>query len=168
MFEGAERLFFVKVINKGFEKIYICSIEGEAMEFSSKKDMWMGLIVWALIGVFIWIFYESTFIEFNLVGIIVMTIMVGLLLSIWFCTHYKIEQGILKISYGPIKKSIAIEDIQSIRLTVNPFTAPALSMYRIEINYRKYKTISISPINQEQFIKELQKLNPKIRIMSNE
>ncbi|AZV41734.1 hypothetical protein BAOM_1123 [Peribacillus asahii] len=138
------------------------------MEFSSKRDMWMGLIIWALIGVFIWIFYESTFIEFNLAGIIVMTIMVGLLLSIWFCTHYKIEQGILKISCGPIKKSITIEDIQSIRLTVNPFTAPALSMYRIEINYWKYKTISISPINQERFIKELQKLNPKIRIMSNE
>ncbi|USK86077.1 PH domain-containing protein [Peribacillus asahii] len=138
------------------------------MEFSSKKDMWLGLIIWALIGVFIWIFYESTFIEFDLVGIIVMTIMVGLLLSIWFCTRYKIEQGILKISYGPIKKSIAIEDIQSIRLTVNPFTALALSMYKIEINYRKYKTISISPINQERFIKELQKLNPKIRIMSNE
>jgi len=138
------------------------------MEFSSKRDMWMGLIIWALIGVFIWIFYESTFIEFDLVGIIVMTIMVGLLLSIWFSTHYKIEQGILKISYGPIKKSIAIEDIQSIRLTVNPFTAPALSMYRIEINYLKYKTISISPINQERFIKELQKLNPKIRMMSNE
>ncbi|MEH6947843.1 PH domain-containing protein [Bacillus sp. JJ634] len=138
------------------------------MEFSSKKDMWMGIIIWAVIGLFAWIFYESTFIEFNLVGIIVMTIMVGLLLSIWFCTHYKIEQGILKISYGPIKKSIAIEDIQSIRLTVNPFTAPALSMYRIEINYRKYKTISISPINQERFIKELQKLNPKIRIMGNE
>jgi len=138
------------------------------MEFSSKRDMWMGLIIWALIGVFIWIFYESTFVEFDLVGIIVMTIMVGLLLSIWFSTHYKIEQGILKISYGPIKKSIAIEDIQSIRLTVNPFTAPALSMYRIEINYLKYKTISISPINQERFIKELQKLNPKIRMMSNE
>ncbi|MFJ8257266.1 PH domain-containing protein [Peribacillus asahii] len=138
------------------------------MEFSSKKDMWMGLIIWALIAVFIWIFYESTFIEFNLVGIMVMTIMVGLLLSIWFCTRYKIEQGILRISYGPIKKNIAIEDIQSIRLTVNPFTALALSMYKIEINYRKYKTISISPINQERFIKELQKLNPKIRIMSNE
>jgi len=138
------------------------------MEFSSKRDMWMGLIIWALIGVFVWIFYESTFIEFNLAGIIVMTIMVGLLLSIWFWTHYKIEQGILKISYGPIKKNIAIEDIQSIRLTVNPFTAPALSMYRIEINYRTYKNISISPIDQERFIKELQKLNPKIRMMSNE
>jgi len=138
------------------------------MEFLSKKDMWMRMIIWALIGVFIWIFYESTFIEFNLVGIIVMTIMIGLLLSIWFWTRYKIEQGILKISYGPIKKSIAIQDIQSIRLTVNPFTAPALSMYKIEINYRKYKTISISPINQERFIKELQKLNPKIRIMGNE
>ncbi|USK71168.1 PH domain-containing protein [Peribacillus asahii] len=138
------------------------------MEFSSKKDMWMGIIIWAVIGLFAWIFYESTFIEFDLAGIIVMTILVGLLLSIWFCTHYKIEQGILKISYGPIKKSIAIEDIQSIRLTVNPFTAPALSMYRIEINYRKYKTISISPLNQERFIKELQKLNPKIRMMSNE
>ncbi|USK60778.1 PH domain-containing protein [Peribacillus asahii] len=137
------------------------------MEFSSKKDIWMGIIIWAVIGVFVWIFYESTFIEFDLVGIIVMTIMIGLLLSIWFWTRYKIEQGILKISYGPIKKSIAIEDIQSIRLTVNPFTAPALSMYRIEINYRKYKTISISPINQERFIKELQKLNPKIRMMGN-
>lgn len=166
MFKGAEKLFFVKGI-KSLRNVYM-QCRGDAMEFSSKKDMWMRMIIWALIGVFIWIFYESTFIEFNLVGIIVMTIMIGLLLSIWFWTRYKIEQGILKISYGPIKKSIAIQDIQSIRLTVNPFTAPALSMYKIEINYRKYKTISISPINQERFIKELQKLNPKIRIMGNE
>ncbi|MFJ8258353.1 PH domain-containing protein [Peribacillus asahii] len=40
--------------------------------------------------------------------------MIYLLGAIWFNTRYKIENDTLKISYGPIKNSIDIQEIKSI------------------------------------------------------
>ncbi|MFE4523318.1 PH domain-containing protein [Cytobacillus firmus] len=134
------------------------------MLFTSRKDVWMGIIIWALIFAFIWIFYQFIFVQLDILGIIVMVIMIYLLGTIWFNTRYKIENGTLKISYGLIKKSIDIQEIKSIRNTTNPFIAPSLSVHRIEINYGKYKTIQISPKDIQAFINELQKKNPHIKL----
>ncbi|WP_245998033.1 PH domain-containing protein [Aquisalibacillus elongatus] len=86
------------------------------------------------------------------------------LLWIWFKTGYTIQNNFIKIQYGPFKKEIKIDEIHSIRETKNPFTAPSLSMYRIEINYGKYNTIQISPKNIDEFIYELEKRNSNIQI----
>lgn len=82
---------------------------------------------------------------------------------IWFKTGYTIENNILKIKYGPFKRDIKIDDIQSIRETKNPFTAPALSMDRIEINYAKFNTIEISPKNKIELVSQLKKQNSNIK-----
>jgi len=134
------------------------------MVFTSRKDIWMGIVIWALIVAFIWVFYQSVFVQLDIVGIIVMVVMSYLLGTIWFNTRYKIENDTLKISYGPIKKSIAIQEIKSVRNTTNPFVAPSLSVHRIEINYGKYKTIQISPKDKQAFVNELQKQNPHIQL----
>jgi hypothetical protein len=131
------------------------------MIFQSKRDIWMGVIVWILIATFSWIFYQSVFIQFDILGILIMSIMIFFLCSIWFNTRYNVYKNTLKIIYGPISKSINIMDIHSIRHTRNPFIAPALSMDRIEINYGKYETISISPKDKKAFLAELQTANPK-------
>ncbi|WP_081327836.1 PH domain-containing protein [Lysinibacillus sphaericus] len=75
----------------------------------------------------------------------------------WFNTRYKIEHDTLQIPYGLIK-------IKSNRNTTNPFVAPSLSVHRIEINYEKYKTIQISPIDRQAFVEALQQKNPYIRL----
>lgn len=138
--------------------------EVNKMVYSSKKDLWMGIVIWTLIVVFIWIFYQSTFVQINILGIIVMIIMVYFLGTIWFYTQYRIEHSTLKITYGLIKKEIDIQEIKSIRKTTNPFVAPALSVHRIEINFDKYETIQISPNDIQAFVIELQKKNPNIQI----
>lgn len=134
------------------------------MIFTSKKDIWMGIIMWGAIALFAWIFCQSIFVQFDILGIIFMSILIYLLCSIWFNTRYKIEKDILKVSYGPFRKSINIKEITSIRHTTNPFVAPALSMSRIEINYGKYNTISISPKDRTTFINELQTINAHIQM----
>ena len=133
------------------------------MVFSSRKDVWMGIVIWAMIFAFIWVFYQSVFVQLDILGIIVMVVMICLLGTIWFNTRYKIENGTLKISYGLIKKSIDIQEIKSIRNTTNPFVAPSLSVHRIEINYGKYKIVQISPKDIQRFVIELQKKNPQIK-----
>lgn len=134
------------------------------MVFTSRKDIWMGIVIWVLIFAFIWVFYQSVFVQLDILGIIVMVVMIYLLGTIWFNTRYKIENETLKISYGPIKKSIGIQEIKSIRNTTNPFVAPSLSVHRIEINYGEYKTIQISPKDIQIFVNELQKKNPNIKL----
>ncbi|HWL23789.1 MAG TPA: PH domain-containing protein [Ureibacillus sp.] len=134
------------------------------MVFLSKKDIWMGLVIWGAIGSFLWVLYESLFTRINIVSIITMIIIISLLLTIWFNTRYKIEGNQLKISYGVIRKSIALQDIKSIRYTKNPFVAPALSFKRVEINYGKYETIQVSPKEMDKFIIELQDKNPHIQL----
>jgi len=124
----------------------------------------MGIVIWTLIGLLGWVFYHSIQQPIDLLGIILMPLMIYLLSAIWFHTQYKLEKERLDISYGPIKKSIHIQDIHSIRRTKNPFVAPALSMKRVEINYGKYKTIQISPNDINQFILVLQKRNPQIQM----
>lgn len=134
------------------------------MVFTSRKDSWMGIVIWTLIVACIWVFYQSTFVQTNLFGIVIMVVMVYLLGTIWFNTRYKIEHDTLQISYGLIKKTINIQEIKSIRNTTNPFVAPSLSVHRIEINYEKYKTIQISPKDRQAFVEALQQKNPYIQL----
>ncbi|MFJ7666969.1 PH domain-containing protein [Lysinibacillus sp. NPDC097195] len=136
------------------------------MVFTSRKDLWMGIIIWTLIVAFIWVLYQSTVVQINLLAIVTMIVMISFLATIWFNTRYKIENHTLNISYGVIKTTIDILDIQSIRHTTNPFVAPSLSVHRIEINYGTYQTIQISPKDLQAFVDVLQKKNPSIQFVN--
>jgi len=87
-----------------------------------------------------------------------------LLLWIWFKTGYTVEEDIIKIEYGPIKRTVNIKEIRSIRGTRNPFIDPALSMDKLEINYARFHTIAIAPKNKDEFVRQLLKQNPNIQI----
>ncbi|SOC44383.1 PH domain-containing protein [Ureibacillus acetophenoni] len=137
------------------------------MTFTSKRDLFFGIIFFGLIVLFAWGIYESSQEPQNIFGIIIMSIMILLLSYIWVFTSYKIEEDILKITFGPFKKSIDIKEITTIRYTKNPFVAPALSINRLEINYGKYETISVSPSNPKQFLIGLQKINSHIQMKTN-
>ena len=90
------------------------------------------------------------------------------LASTWFHTRYIIADGLLIISFGFVyKKTIPIQEITSIRSTKNPFSAPALSLKRLEINYEKYETILVSPKNRNGFLAELKKYNTTIQIIND-
>lgn len=76
---------------------------------------------------------------------------------------YIIDGNVLHISCGKLCSiKIAISEIRKIEETFGLLTQPAGSVYRIEILYKKFETIQISPKEQERFVKQLQGLNPAI------
>jgi len=100
----------------------------------------------------------------SLLGYIVTGVIIGFLIWIWFGTGYKIEDANIKVQFGPFKRTIGIKEIKKVSKVKNPFTAPSLSIDRLEILYGKYNVINISPKNEKEFIRLLVTENPHIQI----
>lgn len=82
---------------------------------------------------------------------------------LWFTTDYTVDGDMLRIRCGPIKQTVAIEEIVSVRSTRNPLASLAFSLDRLEIRYRGGFTL-ISPLDKSGFIEVLQERNPSIEV----
>ena len=60
------------------------------------------------------------------------------------------------------KEVIDISTIKSIEPTHTILSAPASSLDRLRISYNKYDEVIISPRQKEEFIRQLQSINPQI------
>ena len=92
---------------------------------------------------------------------------VGLFVWIWFDTCYIIENDILIAKTGPLRLKIRIKEISQIKLNQRTFIGiwkPALSWKGIEIENKKFGSVFINPINQDEFLKKLIQINQKIQI----
>src|SRR5699024_8107421 len=141
------------------------------MYFPTKKDIWFYLMIWGVILFIILIYIFGgdpvgmQFITYkSIAGYIISALILVLLLWIWFGTGYKIDGEFLKVSYGPFKSKLKIKEIKKIRRTKNPFTAPALSVDRLEILFGQYNVINISPKNESGLIHSLLAINPNIHL----
>jgi hypothetical protein len=130
------------------------------LKFPSKKDWWIYPV---FLGVIIAVFTPLVM-DKDLSSIWTGIPITLLLIWIWFTTYYVIQENSLIVRSAFIHKIIPIHDIKSIRKTFNPLSSPALSLNRLEIQYGTYNRVLISPENREQFLEELVKLNPSIRI----
>ena len=134
------------------------------MYFPSKKDLWIYLVIWiCVIACLTPIFIERDF------EVLFFTIPLAILL-IWtlFTTGYKVNDELLIIQNGPIKKKISIKDIKKISKTKNPLAASALSIDRLEITYgSKFEMELVSPKDKEKFISLLKSINPQIEVTDN-
>jgi hypothetical protein len=80
-------------------------------------------------------------------------------------TYYQIEGNGLRIKSGfVINKLIPIDSIRKIQKSNSIFSSPAVSLDRIELMYNKYDSVLISPKRKQEFLAELQKINPAIEI----
>ncbi|WP_186673837.1 PH domain-containing protein [Sporosarcina sp. BP05] len=144
------------------------------MYFPSKKDIWLAFIIWGVILsiILVYIFggepigwqiitYKSV------LGYIMSLLIIGLLLWLWFGTGYKVEEGFIKIRYGPFRNTVKIEEVKKLSATKNPLAAPALSIDRIEILHGKYNMAIVSPKNKTDFIRILVTENPDIQVDKN-
>ena len=94
---------------------------------------------------------------------LVLIILFGLILHMFFNTNYKIQNEKLFIKCGFFKyRPINIVDIKKVSKSSNIISSPAASFDRIEIKYGKFDEIIISPKNKIKFVEELQKINPNI------
>lgn len=130
------------------------------MYFPSKRDLWLTLVLWgaALFSI------VPAIMDKNFIGLIIGLIIAIFIGWLWFTTGYFIGNGKITIKFGPFKKIVHIKDISKINKTRSPFSAPALSMDRLEINYGKFDGVLISPINEYEFIHLLLQENPNIQV----
>ena len=75
---------------------------------------------------------------------------------------YEINDSQLIIRPGMGKTVIDISTIKSIEPTHTILSAPASSLNRLRISYNKYDEVVISPRRKEEFIRQLQSINPNI------
>jgi len=138
--------------------------ERDPLKFASRKDIWVGGIIWTLVLLFSLVLFQSIFISFSIIGVVSMVLMIGWLSLCWFRTEYTIEKDILIVKNGLLIKKINIQEIETVRYITNSCIAPALSRHKLEINYGNYGFIQISPKDRNAFIHELKKINTRIRM----
>ncbi len=144
------------------------------MYFPSKKDIWLAFIIWGVILLIILIYiFDGEPIGWKIItyksvlGYIMSLLIKGMLLWLWFGTGYKVEEGLIKIRYGPFRSTVKIEEVTKLSAVKNPLAAPALSIDRIEILHGKYNMAIVSPKNKTDFIRILVTENPDIQVDKN-
>ena len=130
------------------------------LNFQSKKDIWLAVLIW---GVIILMFFMMIT-EQNIVVYIVGILNNALLLWLWFGTNYKIDDENLIVKSGPFKSTIDIKSIKKLRATKTLLAGPALSIDRIEIQYKRYDSVIVSPKEKNKFIESLLSKNKSIEI----
>ncbi len=94
---------------------------------------------------------------------IILLLVDAFVLHLFLNTEYTIEDGQLKIKSGFFReKPIDILEIKEIKKTNSIISAPAASFDRIEIKYKTFNTMIVSPKNKTAFIKHLMEINPNI------
>ncbi len=131
--------------------------------FKSKVDWWFYLLVLILIGIAI-----HALLTTNTALIIVSLLANALCVHVLMDTWYRVTaDGLLIVhcSFFPEKK-IAIADIDSLELTINPVSSYALSLDRIMIWTADKPWVLVSPKEKKEFVQLLRKINPRITVNS--
>jgi len=130
------------------------------MYFPSKRDFWLGLLIWGLML----LAAIPAFLKPGKGQLIIMITVILFIGWIWFGTGYEISEDQLKISCGPFRHRIPIQEIKEIKRTRSPLSSPACSLDRMEIKFGKSKRIMISPADKENFIKTIMKKSQNIQL----
>jgi len=130
------------------------------MIYPSKHDLWLGIVILGVMGISTSFVFVSEGLSLAMLVLLVVDVFV---LWIWFGTYYLIFDNVLTIHCGPMRKKINIRDIQYVKSSRNPISAPACSMDRIEIKGKKIAVL-ISPEDKKGFVSSLRDINHLIDI----
>lgn len=143
-------------------------------KFKSIKSIGLGTLLLTVSLIILFLSFGLPIISnhyFSLIEIIIKTLLciliIGLFIWCWIGTYYEIDKEKLVANCGPFKFLVHINDIKVIitnQKTIGGIIKPTLSWDCIAIEYGNYKTISISPQNQDRFIKTLTELNKDIKV----
>lgn len=104
--------------------------------------------------------------EKSWLGVLIMLLTILFILYTFLPINYKIEKENLNVKCTfMINENIEIKSIRKITETYNPLSSPAASIDRIEIFYNKFDSILISPKNKKDFIQDILKINPNIKVI---
>lgn len=77
-------------------------------------------------------------------------------------TYYTIQDEKLIVKCGFYKQQFDIKSFRKIEETDNAMSAPALSPDRLELYFKGYDSVVLSPKNKAGFIAHIQQINPAI------
>jgi len=130
------------------------------MIYPSKRDLWLGIVLLMTMSM-------STILLIALEGLSLATLVVvvvdAFVLWIWFGTYYMIYDDVLTITCGPMRKKVDIKNIQSVKSSRSPISAPACSIDRILIRGKNINVL-ISPSDKKGFVSSLRDVNHRIDI----
>lgn len=140
------------------------------MIYKSKVDWWMAIIliflpVWS-IGMTIFLYSSNNETEGQFALVITAAIFILYFVFV-FPIKYKLGEEQLIIRFGLIHSSIPYKSIKSVKPSRNPLSAPALSLDRLAIDFGKFLPALISPVNKQDFLKELAKHTPKLKLVDD-
>ena len=126
--------------------------------YPTKVSITLILIICLIMGcILISLAVSSKWIPF-FIDLLLYVSVVYLMVSI----KYEINESQLIIHQAMGKMVIDINTIKSIEPTHTILSAPASSLDRLRISYNKYDDVVISPRRKEEFIRQLQSINPNI------
>lgn len=126
-------------------------------------------ISWKLIAflavMFSFIGFEVVTNPINWLALMVLILCLLFIIHLFTSISYTIIEDELKVKAGfLVNTKIPISSIHKIKETNNLISSPAASLDRLEIFYGKYDSIIISPLDKNEFIQDLLKINPNIEV----
>ena len=131
--------------------------------FKSKVDYWIPLIIsLAFIPTIVFSIIEQMYLV-----LVISTLFYSFCMISIFNIKYIICGNYLLIENKPIQsKRYNLCHLIQIQHTHDCISSPAASLDRIKLIFSKGEYIIISPQNQKEFIRQIQEINPNIRIMT--
>lgn len=138
--------------------------------FLSSKNTFTITILWGIVLFFMVMLvlnYEKG--NIPMIPIIITSLVTAFVLWVLLDTRYVIKNNFLLYRSGPIRGSIDITKIKSIKrfsgLNVPVMLKPALDTKGFIVTYNQFDDLFISPKMSDQFLEEIKKINPKIEII---
>jgi len=126
--------------------------------YPSKIDIWLAAILIAapLVAIFIGIYVITIGENGGWIGIFTGVFMAFIMGALSIPCRYEIKEKEILIKCGLYEDRIPIGEIKKMFPTMNPLSAPALSLKRIQIE-TVHSSYLISPRDRETFIEEVNK-----------
>jgi hypothetical protein len=101
----------------------------------------------------------------NWIGLGLILLVLAVIAYTFLTTYYVVDGQMLSVKCGFfVDEKISISSIKLVKSTTTAMSAPALSLDRIVVTYRKYDTIVISPEDKVEFVDHLLLCNPAISV----
>ena len=132
----------------------------EQVCFRSKKDRWLGVVLWAgvlmLAGAAIAVWLAEPGPAGALVAVLSAAV-AALVLWVWYGTDYRLGASELRVRSGPFRFRVPLASVEEAHPSSNPLSSPALSLDRLFLRTGRGPLggILISPEPRDRFLAEL-------------
>ena len=104
-------------------------------------------------------------IDFSWLALVLDVLIVGILVLIGINTKYTLyNDGKLTVVCGFLPSRYAVRKAVSVKPTRSLLSAPAVSLDRIEVKFKKGLPLVVSPRDKQGFIAALKAVNPEIKV----